>query len=54
MLKEIDKKLRLGGLPLTVDNLKYGAKTMITPGNYKNLNEKLAFEKREKILEIKR
>ena len=32
LLKEIDKKLRLGGLPLTVDNLKYGASTMIAPG----------------------
>jgi hypothetical protein len=46
--------LRRGELPLTLADIKYGAETMINPGQYKKLDDMLAYEKREKILDVKR
>jgi hypothetical protein len=41
--------LKLGGLPPTIENLKYAATSMISPGKYRNLHEMLLTEKRERI-----
>ena len=54
ILEKINAKLKLGGLPLTVDNIRYGAENMIRPGRYKKLDSMLAHEKREKILDVQR